>query len=475
MNPYQNQPQSKKMMTLVGIYLAIIGNLMVSMTNATMLPAAAAEIGGMEIYGVAQSIAGVLSICLMPIFGFVAAKNPAKKPLLTAGGLLVGAVVMLARALAPSMFVIIVANVFWGFVSAGVFVVGFTTIRDMFDQKQAGLYLGLVGTMMSIAKLAGPFLGGIVIDRLGWRVLCWILVAVLVIAACLNLFGARVSDADFEKAAASGGSGFDWAGGAAITIALGCLIVSLSMGGSYVPFGSPLSTTLFVVAAIAAVALVLVVRKKGDAAIVPASAIKDRNVLVLTLTNLLHNFGAMTVTFFIPSFIMRVLAEDPLTLSLGPALAAGLATTVSAILGLFVGPIVGKKIAATSDAKPVMLVGNIVRLVVTAGFIFLLVPGTPLWVVYVLMFFVGLYDSQTATTMSVAPQIQLKPEFRVTGNSVIQLGQNLGAGIGVALFTLIVGANPAGGMHTSMIIAFVAYVVMTIVAFFLQKNEAASA
>jgi len=41
----------------------------------------------------------------------------------------------------------------------------------------------------------------------------------------------------------------------------------------------------------------------------------------------------------------------------------------------------------------------------------------------------------------------------------------------VALFTLIVGANPAGGMRTSMIIALVAYAVMFAIAFLLKKAE----
>lgn len=469
MNPYQSVPRNKKMMTLAGIYLAIIGNLMVSTTNATMLPAAAAEIGGQDIYGVAQSISGVLSICLMPIFGFLAARDPAKKPLLTALGLVIGAVVLAVRALAPNMFVIIIANIFWGFVSAGVFAVGLTTIRDLFDQKEVGVYLGLVGTMMSIAMLVGPFLGGIIIDRLGWRVLCWLLAALLAIGAALNLMGARVSDDAFPASDVK--NSFDWSGGIAVTIFLGCLILALSMGGNYLPFGGTANTALFIASVIALIALVAVIRKKGDTAIVPSSAIKDRNVLVLAVSNLLHNFGAMTVTFFIPGFIMRVLAEDPLSLTLGPALAAGLATTASAILGIFLGPIFGKKIAASGDAKPLMVIGNIVRIAVTVGFIFLLVPGTPLWVIYLLMFLVGFYNSQTSTTMSAAPQIQLAPELRVTGNSVIQLGQNLGGGIGVALFTLIVGANPAGGMRTSMIIALVAYAVMFAIAFLLKKAE----
>ena len=149
-------------MTVIGVYCGVFANLLVSMTNSTLFPAAAAEIGGMEIYGLAQGISGILSVCAMPIFGFIAARNPHLKRTLLALGLGVGAIVLLIRAIAPSMMVIIFANVFWGMVSAGVFAVGFTMIRDVYDRKQAGVYLGLVGTMMSIATIIGPFLGGIV-------------------------------------------------------------------------------------------------------------------------------------------------------------------------------------------------------------------------------------------------------------------------------------------------------------------------
>lgn len=474
MNPYQSLPTSKRMMTLVGIYLAIVGNLMVSNTNATLLPTAAAEIGGQDIYGLAQSISGVLSVCLMPIFGFVAAKSPHMKPMLTGGGLLVGAGVLLVRALAPSMVVIIFANVFWGFVSAAVFVVGFTTIRDMFEPEQAGVYLGLVSSMMSLGMLAGPFLGGMVIDRLGWRVLCFMLAAILLLAAALNLLGARISKEEGAAISATGAP-FDWTGGISITIFLACLIVVLSLGTSYLPFGGMVSNVLIVVAVIAVAVVASDVRRKGDAAIVPASALKDRSVLVLAACNLLHNFGSMTVTFFIPSFIMVALAADPLVVSLGAATSAGIATSLVAVLGIFLGPVFGKLIAKRGDCKQIMVVGNVVRLIVTTGFVFLLVPTTPVWVIYLLMFAVGFYNSQISTTMSVAPQIQLAPHLRVTGNSVVQLGQNFGASIGVALFTLVIAANPAGGMITCMVIALVAYAVMFVLTLLLKSPEHASA
>ena len=249
-NPFLSAPNSKKMMTVAGLYLAVIANMLVSNTNSTMLPAAAADIGGMDIYGLAQGVSGIIGVCAMPIYGFIGARNPAAKRILAGGSLVVGAAVLLIRGLATNMMVIIAANVFWGLVSAGVFAIGFTMIRDIYDKKQAGLYLGLVGTMMSIGILAGPFVGGLVIDQIGWRVWCFILFAFLALGAVLILMGVKVRKEDVEFLAVKGGK-FDFAGAAVITVFLGCLIIALSMGSSYVKFGTPLNTALFVVSALA--------------------------------------------------------------------------------------------------------------------------------------------------------------------------------------------------------------------------------
>lgn len=470
MDVFQNVPNSKKMMTIVGIYLGIIANLLVSTTNSMVFPAAAAEIGGMEIYGLAQGVSGIIGCCAMPIFGFIGARNPAMKRILAGGGLLVGSIVLLIRVFAPSMMVIIFANIFWGLVSAGVFAIGFTMIRDMYDKQKAGLYLGLVGTMMSIAMLAGPFLGGIVVDRIGWRVWCAILFIILIIGALVILFGAKISKEEAEPIAIKGGK-FDFAGAAAITVFLACLIICLSMGGSYVKFGTPLNTGLLVVALIALIALIIIIRKKGNDAIVPLNALKDRNTLVFTSANFLHNFGSMTISFFLAGFIMRTLTNDPLCVALGPALAAGIASALMAVIGLFLSPVFGKMVAKRGDAKMVMTIGNVFRVLIMGAFVFVLVPGVPVWVIWVLMFLAGIFNCQQTVTQSAGPQIQLKKELRTLGNSVIQLGQNLGAGVGMAVFTLLVGMNPATGMRTCMIVALAAWILLFFITFLLKKNE----
>lgn len=473
MNPFQAAPNSKKMLTLFSVYLGVIANLMVSSTNATLLPTAAADIGGMEIYGLAQSIAGVLGVCAMPIFGFIGARNPHLKRTLMGAGLGIGALVILARALAPNFWVIIVANVFWGLVSAGVFVVGFTMIRDMFDQQKAGFYLGLNGTMMSVAMIAGPFLGGLVIDQLGWRLWCWCVFFVLAAAfVMVQFFGIKASKEECADMAVKGGS-FDFAGGAAITVFLAMLILVLSLGGSYAPFGSLASNAMIVVAIISLIALIVVVSKKGDDAIVPLGALKDRNTLIFTGCNLMHNLGQMSITFFVPAFVMMQLASDPIVSTVGPALAGNLVTVALALFGLFLGPIWGKMIAKDSSAKRALTIANVFRVGCMAALLFVLKPGVPAWVIYLIVLLAGVYNSNMTVAMSAGPQIQLKPELRVTGNSLVQLGQNLGAGIGVALFTFLMGADPVHGMTTCITISLVCFIVQFVISLFLKKGEAA--
>ena len=55
------------------------------------------------------------------------------------------------------------------------------------------------------------------------------------------------------------------------------------------------------------------------------------------------------------------------------------------------------------------------------------------------------------------------------GNSTIQLGQNLGAGIGMAVFTLILAVDPAGGMRICMVVALVAWIILLFITFLLKK------
>lgn len=467
-NPFHAAPNSKKLMAVIAVYLGVMANLLVSTTNSTCLPAAAQEIGGMDIYGLAQGISGVLSVCVMPIFGFISARNPHLKRPLAAGSLLIGAIVLAVRVVAVNMWMILVANIFWGFVSGAVFAVGFTIIRDVYDRKQAGVYLGLVSTFMAIAQLAGPALGGAVIDNIGWRVWSAILCAFLVVACIAMWMSVKVTKEQAAPFASKGGK-FDFVGAVIIVVFLGALIVVLSLGSSFVPFGSSLSNTLLIVAAVALAAFIIWIAKKKNDCIIPLNALKDRNVLVLSASYFFHNFGSMSITFFLAGFIMTNCANDPICLAIGPALTAGIASALMAVLGLFMGPVFGKMIAKAGTAKNVMIIGNVARVLVMAAFVLVLVPGVPVWLIWVIMFIAGVFNCQQTATQSAGPQLCLTEQIRATGNSTAQMFSNLGAGIGMAVFTLLTAMDPINGMRNCFIVTLVIWIVNFFVPFFMKK------
>jgi MFS family permease len=466
MSTSETASAGKKKLTVAGIYVGVVGSIIISGGFSTLLPVAALEIGGKEIYPLAATLMGIVNVIVMPLYGFLAMRNPAIKKRLFGLSMFLGILALLARAFAPNMWMIVIPSILYGFMSPGIFVIGLSLIREMYDTKQAGLYLGMVGTMMSVGMLVGPVVTGAIIDTLGWRAVCHVAWPVLLAALILAGLGYRMGS---EEAAAAAKKGkFDLAGIMAITLFLAPLSLVLSLGASYIPFGTPLNTGLIVFSVAGLLALILVIRKKGNDAILPAPVLKDRNVLCLAIYNLVMSFSQMAVFFFMPTYVLYVIG--------GTATQASLTTTLLGVCGLFLSPVFGKMIAKAVNARNVLAGGTVVRIAVTAGLLFILNPETPLWIVYALMLVGGIYNSQHNVTVSAAPQIQVNPELRVPGNSVIQVMQSLGANIGTAVFTLVIGTyGVASGMRVAFVIAIGTAVIGLLAGLPLKKLEAAPA
>jgi MFS family permease len=414
----------------------------------------------------------------MPVYGYLGSRNPLLKRPLLIGSLLVGVLVLASISFANSMMLVIVVNFFYGVVSASIFVVAFSIIRDMYDARQAGVYLGFIGTVTSIGMFAGPTLIGLTIDFLGWRiayVFCWLL---LLAAVVLIFLGVKVKK-DYISPPSKGANTLDLLGAFALTLFLAGVILCLSFGKSALPFGSLANNLLIALSAVSLCVLIIDILKKRNKAFIPLTVFQDRNTVVLTLNNLFVNFSTIALTFFLPSYIINVLH--------GSALQAGLSTAIYAVLGIFICPFLGRRIAKAGTARGLITAGTIVRIIITVAFIAFLVPNSPLlelfpatqdtliWVIYVLILFAGFYSAQHNVTSSTAPQIQIKQEIRFQSNSVVQTAQNLGSSIGMAVYTAVMASyGIVDGMPVALILAVIAAVVVLIVGQFLKKAPSSS-
>ena len=358
-----------------------------------------------------------------------------------------------------NMLLIVGMTFFYSLFSAAIYVVGFSMIRDLYEGKEAGFYLGLVGTFMSVGMLLGPVINGALIDLLGWRAICHIIWILMMIACGFLFFGVNVKPAE-AKHLGNPSMKFDFLGAVFLVLFLIGLLLPLSFGKNYIPYGTPLNYALLGLALVSLIVLVCDFRKKKGDAIIPTTVLKNRNVLILSCSSFFLTFSSMAIFFFLSSYIIYVMG--------GSALEASLTAAAMNVLGLIIGPVFGRSIAKTGNARNLLVIGTIVRIAITIAFIVLLSPTTPLWVLVVLMLLAGFYNSQQSVTFSTAPQIQIPAELRAQGNSVIQFSQNLGSSAGMLVYTMIIGMGLEAGFPIALWVAVAAAVLVLAISFFLQ-------
>ena len=459
MTCFESAPANKKRLTLIAVFVMLFASVIQSGTDSVILALAAAEIGGTEYYALAKSFSSVSAAVLMPMFAYLGAKDPSRKRSLFIWSALAGAVCIFLRAIATHMAIIVAAGILHGVFSSGLYVIGYSIIRDIYDQKTAAKYLGFVVTLNSLGTLIGPIVSGAMIDMLGWRIVCHIIWIIALISALLGMAGVKVSKENAAELAVETGS-FDLSGTISLSVFLGAI---LALGSSLIPFGSTTSNILLVVSLVGLVGLILTIRKKGNNCIIPVPVLKDRNTLILTINSFLMNFSLIAIFFFIPSYILYVLN--------GSATQSGLTTTLLSIPGLFMGPIYSRMIANKGSARGVLTIGMILRVVVHAAFIFILSPSTDLMVIYVLMIIAGFYQSAHVCTMSTAPQIQLAADKRTYGNAMIQVTMALGSSIGSAVYSMVIAAKGiVDGLKVAFVIAMIAAIIVLIISQFLVNN-----
>ena len=475
-NAFQQASSGKKMLTLVGIYVCTVFAVMQSSGLSIVLPMAAGEfdaIAGtdeaMKIYSLASSLSGPVSVILMPLWGYIAARSPHIKVPLLAGSVLVGAIVLFVRAIATNIFVVIATGALYGVVSAGVFVIGFMLIRDMFPGNKVGVYMGLIGTMMAIGSLVSPVLTGFVIGAFGWRAACHMLWPFFLIGALMILFGAKITKEQGEALANKSGS-IDIAGIFAVAFFLAPLICGISMGNSFIPFGSVASIVCFAIAIVALIALILIIKKKDAGAVIPLPALKDRNTVMLALSNFFMNFANMFVFFFLPTYVIYVM--QPTEFGLEPSAWAGIVMACFAVFGLFLGPIFGRMIAKSGNARNVLLLGVTARLLFLLCMIFFLNPTMNIYFLMALSLVLGGIYSVMATAHTTGVSVMAPAKLRQQSNAVVQMGQNLGGAPGTAIGGILIATfGVAEGMPIAFIVAAAACLIMYLPTALLKKPE----
>lgn len=183
----------------------------------------------------------------------------------------------------------------------------FAIIGDLFDARERGKWQGIFGAVFGLSSLVGPLLGGYLTDgqplaglMTDWR---WTFLINIPVAIASFALIARYLPAMTDKKKRS----IDYLGGTLITIALTCLVLATSLGGT--PdwaWDSPQIIGMLIGALVATVAFIFAEHRAKDP-ILPLRFFKSPVFNVVSIMYVLFGSAFFGTIIYIPTFAQQVL------------------------------------------------------------------------------------------------------------------------------------------------------------------------
>jgi Major Facilitator Superfamily len=278
--------------------------------------------------------------------------------------------------------------------------------------------------------VAGPLVGGFLVDHAGWR---WIFYVNLPVGlAALLVIGARLRLPPRERSEAR----FDLAGAALLVAAVGGAVLVASLGGTEYAWTAPQVLGPGAVAALA-FGLLLLVERRAAEPLLPLALFANPVVAVTSAVGLLTGLVLIGSLAFLPLFLQVAKGAS--------ATSSGLLLLPLMVGVLGASVVTGRLVTRSGRYKPFPVAGGAVM---TASFWLLSRIGvaTPRTVISGEMVLLGVGIGLTMQVLIVAGQNAVERRHLGLVTSLAQFFRELGGSVGVAVF----GAVFAGRVTTEL-------------------------
>jgi EmrB/QacA subfamily drug resistance transporter len=409
---------TNRRLTVAALLASIAMSALEATVVGTAMPTVIADLGGIDRYGWVGAAYLLASTVTMPLYGKIADLY-GRRPTLVFGIVLFTIGSALSGA-APSMDFLIAARALQGLGAGAMQPVAMTIIGDLFKLEERGRVQGLFGTVWGVSGMAGPILGGVIVQTIGWEWVFWINLPLGLVAIPL-LFYAYHEPAR-EKAKVE----IDWAGGAVLTLAS----VSLLLGAQreWPEITLPLGLALGV--------LFVWIEGRAASPVLPLGLITERSIAVTSIASFFLGAAMMAAVMFLPLFAQGVLGVT----------AAEAGSTIAAMLiGWPIAAALTTRLLSRIGFRAPMILGTVLALTGLSLLAYLAQPGTGLWALRgaMLVYGLGMGLSLTAQLLAVQSGATVRDRGVATSTNLFarSMGGALGAGALGAVFAAALGAS----------------------------------
>jgi len=302
---YGKMSHREVIQALSGLMLGMFVSILASTIVSNALPRIIADLGGTQsVYTWIVTTELLAMTATVPLWGKMA--DLYSKKLLIQISLSLFVVGSLIAGFTPNVGVLIVSRVVQGVGAGGMGALALIVMAAMIPPRELGRYSGMFGAVFGVATIAGPLIGGVLVDTswLGWR-WCFFIGVPFSLAAIALLQKTLHLPRTPRKPVS-----IDWLGAFLITAGVCDLLVWSTLAGNHFAWAS-WQTAALVAGGVLLLALAVYVESRAKEPIVPLSIFRSRTVSLTIVASVLVGLAMFGGTVFLSQYFQISLGKSP--------------------------------------------------------------------------------------------------------------------------------------------------------------------
>ncbi len=414
---------------LMGMFVAMLSSTVVS----TSLPRIVADLNGSQSGYTWVVTSTLLALTIStPIWGKLADLFDRKTLVQT--GLVIYTLASIAAGFSQNLEQLILFRVIQGIGVGGMTALVQVVMADLISARERGRYAGYLGAVFGVATVAGPLIGGVITDSVGWRWCFYVGVPFSVIALILLQRTLHLPKRPKRKVH------LDYLGGVLIGASVSTLLVWVTLAGHNFAWTS-WQTAVMVPGGLLLVLLAVLNEGRAKEPLVPLRLFKQRTVVLAVIASVAVGIAMFGTTVFLSQYLQLAQGKT--------ATQSGL-LSIPMVIGLFLSSlIIGRQISRTGRYKNWMMVGAAL-LTVGLALMGTLDENTSLIELGFFMLIVGAGVGMLQQNLILVVQNAVDPADMGSGSGLIAFFRSLGGAAGVSVLGAVLASRAAGSIKDGL-------------------------